>query len=674
MSTGFLSVDHSWPARARDLRRAATETAGAPALAAAAAVLVIVAAIAAYLSLLPAEAAAVLVLAAGVVAFRRRPDLGFLAWLFLAPYFQSFGRRSETPAAAALKIGLYFLPPLAFAAWTVWKGRWPRSLGWSGVVAALPAVFVALAVASVAFGAGRYGSYDRIDLLEQLYLGVVVGVLSFYVCVLAPFHGSALKRATDVLLATSLLVSVMALVEKATGWNLWHYTFWQQKAVMRATGPLLSPAALGTFLGMTIVLALAALLWPGGSSRRLASVTLLLAVPALVVTYERASVAAALVAALILLALKPRVRLAAAALVVVAGIVLAAAWGPLTHSHLYRSRISNTSTGAIRARVTSAGLRAFERKPLLGWGYGSFDVVQRSLPVGVGPGADLSEVFTASGRGVGAPVAVDSAVVTPARGWVAMRVRLGFGANARISRSPILFSWLESGREQLRLAYDTDLHKFVFAAIAGRTTTYAVSRRQTFRRGSEHTVIGSWSPSSVQISVDGGPFTGAWRATPPATAAPVFWLGSYSGTTERAAAGFHWLAAGKGGLGTGDVRALTRLPDKVSGARLEHGYSTPRYRFTSHNTFLSVLVELGVVGILLLLLPWAVIAGRAVRRAIRVPDDRALVLGWLGVLLVYLVNASFVDMRFFSLIPALSWIGLGLLARRLWRTVPGGPS
>jgi O-antigen ligase len=80
---------------------------------------------------------------------------------------------------------------------------------------------------------------------------------------------------------------------------------------------------------------------------------------------------------------------------------------------------------------------------------------------------------------------------------------------------------------------------------------------------------------------------------------------------------------------------------------------------TSHNTFLTYLVELGVVGIALYAFAWVPPVVNAARKlSIRTSVDwRRFAL--LGIIVVFAVNALFIDMRFFSLPVLLGWMGLG---------------
>lgn len=87
---------------------------------------------------------------------------------------------------------------------------------------------------------------------------------------------------------------------------------------------------------------------------------------------------------------------------------------------------------------------------------------------------------------------------------------------------------------------------------------------------------------------------------------------------------------------------------------------------TSHNTFLTIIAEMGLVGFLIFHFPyfwWLVLNIRIIRR---MPRDgfwswRLLVLLW-SVILFYVTVASFVDMRFSPFALTLTWLALGLIA------------
>jgi O-antigen ligase len=83
---------------------------------------------------------------------------------------------------------------------------------------------------------------------------------------------------------------------------------------------------------------------------------------------------------------------------------------------------------------------------------------------------------------------------------------------------------------------------------------------------------------------------------------------------------------------------------------------------TSHDTFLTILVELGAVGLLLYLTPLVAAFLPIVRGARERMDWEVAAL--LGIVVVYLISASTFDMRFFSFVPALPWIAAGLARRK----------
>jgi O-antigen ligase len=84
---------------------------------------------------------------------------------------------------------------------------------------------------------------------------------------------------------------------------------------------------------------------------------------------------------------------------------------------------------------------------------------------------------------------------------------------------------------------------------------------------------------------------------------------------------------------------------------------------TSHNTFLTILVEYGSIGLALFLVPWLAIGWRSLSDALRYPQTRWLLVGSLGALGIYTFAASAIDYRFYSFVPAVAWLLLGLLRR-----------
>jgi O-antigen ligase len=96
-------------------------------------------------------------------------------------------------------------------------------------------------------------------------------------------------------------------------------------------------------------------------------------------------------------------------------------------------------------------------------------------------------------------------------------------------------------------------------------------------------------------------------------------------------------------------------------------------QYTSHNTFLTILVELGGIGLALLIVPWVVIVLSSFGLIRAGPSDAWLVVGSLGVLGVWIINAGTFDVRFFALAWVLPWLAVGLLRRRTLDAVLEGP-
>jgi O-antigen ligase len=85
--------------------------------------------------------------------------------------------------------------------------------------------------------------------------------------------------------------------------------------------------------------------------------------------------------------------------------------------------------------------------------------------------------------------------------------------------------------------------------------------------------------------------------------------------------------------------------------------------FTSHNTYLTILVETGVIGLGLLLTTWFVVARRSLAETRWGGPNRWALVGLLAILGVWIVNAGTFDMRFFSFVSALPWLAVGLMRR-----------
>jgi O-antigen ligase len=86
---------------------------------------------------------------------------------------------------------------------------------------------------------------------------------------------------------------------------------------------------------------------------------------------------------------------------------------------------------------------------------------------------------------------------------------------------------------------------------------------------------------------------------------------------------------------------------------------------TSHNTFLTVLAETGLVGLALLVVSWIVIGWRAVAAGWRGFVEPWIVAGCVGAAATYVIGATTYDARFFPFASALPWVTLGLARKAL---------
>jgi O-antigen ligase len=82
---------------------------------------------------------------------------------------------------------------------------------------------------------------------------------------------------------------------------------------------------------------------------------------------------------------------------------------------------------------------------------------------------------------------------------------------------------------------------------------------------------------------------------------------------------------------------------------------------TSHNTYLTMLVETGALGLLLYVLPFLILGVRAMARARAPTLDGWVIAGTIASLFVIAMSAVTLDLRFFSFAQMLPWVLLAIL-------------
>ena len=304
-----------------------------------------------------------------LVVFNVPPERVFLFWFCTAPFLQSSARLSS--AGHALSQLLYALPPLFFLLWAATNRTRPLR---ATLVDVFPAAFLVLALVSLA--ATRVGSTPTV---RGVLTTVGFAVVAYYFCAFGPVTPKFGEKLFTILLWTALVLGLMALFEAATGWNVWHDTAWQQGTTPRVVATLDNPAVLGTFLAIAVGIALIVLFWEGPRQlRKPAIAVILVSPPALVFTYTRGPILGLLAVAVPLLLLRRSIRVKSLIALAIAGLVLVFLWGSFASSQVYQQRVADSATVQTRVIIQNWSLKLARQKPILGWGYGSFDRIKNT--------------------------------------------------------------------------------------------------------------------------------------------------------------------------------------------------------------------------------------------------------------------------------------------------------
>lgn len=291
----------------------------------------------------------------------------FLGWLFLAPLFQDAAERAPEPGGT-LVWACFVVPALVLTVRTLFGQQ--RDVTLTGVDF-IPAAYLVFAVAMILMTSDSFQETPKV-----VYTTVFLGPMAYYFLRSGPGIGIPFEKIVKVLLYAATLQGVMAIINFATGRNLWDDTHWQEgyhSAFPRAVSTLSNPGVLGLFLGVAIVFAVAILSWDGPRPlRRLSIVTLVVCVPGLAMTMTRGSILAAIFAVgLVLLFGRWRLPLLVGAFALF--VVLLALFPRIQATELYQGRITNEGNISARAALQDVSLQLASEKPILGWGHGSFD-------------------------------------------------------------------------------------------------------------------------------------------------------------------------------------------------------------------------------------------------------------------------------------------------------------
>jgi O-antigen ligase len=306
------------------------------------------------------------------------PPMLFVGWFFLAPLLAN---ATVSPIGKPLGLALYALPGLVLATLTATHLRRDVSLSF---VDFLPAAYIAYALTSILVTSPvieptLYRS------VEIVFLNVVLGPCLYYFLVVGPGKAVATSKLFLVLMVGGCIQGLLALFEKGTGWNLWGYHAWSgSDGGLRAVSTFSNPALLGAYLGIAIVIAVTILSW-GGPHPRLARLTLALCIPALLATLTRGPIVATTMAVLLVLVLS-RKRMLGIALIACTVLALVVAWPHIQNASVYKQRASNIETVLVREQIQRVSLALWREKPVLGWGFGSYDRVKSTAEFPYVPG------------------------------------------------------------------------------------------------------------------------------------------------------------------------------------------------------------------------------------------------------------------------------------------------
>lgn len=308
------------------------------------------------------------------------PNVLFASWLFVAPLFQSAADLSSL--GRALTWALYIAPALLMLVLTFVRrerehGVPMRLVDW------LPAAYVGYVVASILLTTDDLES-NPTGTGKAIFIIVGLGPVVYYFLTLGPGARIAPPLILGTVMAAGLVQGFFGLVEYATGWNLWSFTGWQRTVGGgRVVATLANPGVLGAFLGVAIVTAVAALIWRGPPRlRQLAWATIALCTPALLLTLTRGPILATLAVVVLLLVLG-RARVLGVAVLLFSGLLLALLLPSLQNTETYKARVAQKATVELRVGIQDISLRLAEEKPVLGWGYGSFDRVKNASQISV---------------------------------------------------------------------------------------------------------------------------------------------------------------------------------------------------------------------------------------------------------------------------------------------------
>lgn len=218
----------------------------------------------------------------------------------------------------------------------------------------------------------------------------------------------------------------------------------------------------------------------------------------------------------------------------------------------------------VQITVTTAGVcRFLVSNSYGGTGSGTiwFDGAQ------VDPLKTLATPFVVGTRNQTAPTAPAS-LLNVTQGWVAMRVRMGWGAAAAPNVLPRAFVWQDgAGTVWIRALYNQSVKNWALDRQGGTTVGSPVL---SFNAGDFATLVFAWTATQVKISVGGAAFSVAANSSIPAGLPSTFVIGDSvaSGGNRSLDGDIVWLACGTGTLTDADPASFAALTKPANLAAL----------------------------------------------------------------------------------------------------------
>lgn len=163
-----------------------------------------------------------------------------------------------------------------------------------------------------------------------------------------------------------------------------------------------------------------------------------------------------------------------------------------------------------------------------------------------------------------ARVQAPSTLLTEAQGWIAARVRLGWGATIPSSGAPMVFEWRNGTApvNQISLFRASSTTWEVDTRRNGTLTTLQ-SNDGTHAAGDVVTLIAYWTSTTIGLSVNGGAFVTTTRggSVGGSTLPSTFEIGNRSDTTLAIDSDIDWFACGTGTLSSADASTIAAFPN-----------------------------------------------------------------------------------------------------------------